>query len=223
MPFLQRGGVWAVAHVRGGGEFGERWHRAGMQATKPNTWHDFIASVEALETAGFTSSRTVTGFGASAGGVMIGRTVTERPDLLAGAVMWAPVVNTLRVETTETGPMNTVEYGSVATPDGYRALRAMDAYSHVVDGAKYPAVLITVGLNDHRVPSWMGAEMAARLQAASRSGKPILLRVDDQGGHHVMGVSKADADAQITDMLAFVLMQAGDPAFQPAATAQAKR
>ncbi len=223
MPFLQRGGVWAVAHVRGGGEFGERWHRAGMQATKPNTWHDFIASVEALETAGFTSSRTVTGFGASAGGVMIGRTVTERPDLLAGAVMWAPVVNTLRVETTETGPMNTIEYGSVATPDGYRALRAMDAYSHVVDGAKYPAVLITVGLNDHRVPSWMGAEMAARLQAASRSGKPILLRVDDQGGHHVMGVSKADADAQITDMLAFVLMQAGDPAFQPAATAQTKR
>jgi prolyl oligopeptidase len=188
-----------------------------MQATKPNTWHDFIASVEALEKAGFTSPKTVTGFGASAGGVMIGRTVTERPNLLAGAVMWAPVANTLRVETTETGPMNTAEYGSIATPDGYRALRAMDSYSHVVDGTKYPAVLITIGLNDHRVPSWMGAEMAARLQAATRSGKPILLRVDDQGGHHVMGVSKADADAQITDMLAFVLMQAGDPAFQPLA------
>ena len=217
VPFLERGGVWAVAHVRGGGEFGESWHLAGMQATKPNTWHDFIASVEALETAGFTSPRTVTGFGASAGGVMIGRTVTERPDLLAGAVMWAPVVNTLRVEMTETGPMNTAEYGSIATPDGYRALRTMDSYSHIMDGTKYPAVLITVGLNDHRVPSWMGAEMAARLQAASRSGKPILLRVDDQGGHHVMGVSKADADAQITDMLAFVLMQAGDPAFQPPA------
>ena len=214
MPFLQRGGVWAVAHVRGGGEFGESWHLAGQGANKPNTWRDFIASVEALEADGFTSSKKLVGFGASAGGIMIGRTLTERPDLLAGAVMWAPMVNMLRFETTEGGPANAAEFGSVKTTEGLSALRAMDAYSHVVDGTNYPAVLITVGLNDHRVPSWMGAEMAARLQVASRSGKPILLRVDDQGGHHVMGTSKADTDSQITDMLAFALMQAGDPAFQ---------
>lgn len=209
MPFLRDGGVWAVAHVRGGGEFGEAWHLAGKGANKPNTWRDFIASVEALEAAGFTSPRRVVGFGGSAGGITIGRTVTERPDLLAGAVMWAPMANTLRFETTEGGPENVAEYGSVSTPDGYAALRTMDSYSHVVDGTHYPAVLITIGLNDHRVPPWMGAEMAARLQAASRSGKPVLLRVDDQGGHHVMGASKQDMDSQITDMLAFVLQQAG--------------
>jgi prolyl oligopeptidase len=155
------------------------------------------------------------GFGASAGGIMIGRTITERPDLIAGAVMWAPMVNMLRFETTEGGPANAAEFGSVKTTEGLSALRAMDAYSHVVDGTEYPAVLITIGLNDHRVPSWMGAEMAARLQAASSSGKPILLRVDDQGGHHVMGTSKADTDSQITDMLAFALMETGDPAFKP--------
>ena len=214
MPFLRDGGVWAVAHVRGGGEFGEAWHLAGKGASKPNTWRDFIASVEALEAAGFTSPQRVVGFGGSAGGITIGRTVTERPDLLAGAVMWAPMVNTLRFETTEGGPGNVAEYGSVSTPDGYAALRAMDSYSHVVDGTRYPAVLITIGLNDHRVPPWMGAEMAARLQAASRSGKPVLLRVDDQGGHHVMGATKQDMDSQVTDMLAFTLQQAGDPRFQ---------
>ena len=215
LPFLKRGGAWAVAHVRGGGEFGEGWHLAGQGANKPNTWRDFIASAEALEADGFTSHNKLVGFGASAGGIMIGRTVTERPDLLAGAVMWAPMVNMLRFETTEGGPANAAEFGSVKTPEGLSDLSAMDSYSHVVDGTKYPAVLITVGLNDHRVPSWMGAEMAARLQAASSSGKPILLRVDEQGGHHVMGTSKADTDSQITDMLAFALMETGDPGFRP--------
>ena len=217
MPFLRDGGVWAVAHVRGGGEFGEAWHQAGMGATKPNTWRDFIASVEALEADGLTSPGKVVGFGASAGGIMIGRTLTERPDLLAGAVMWAPMTNMLHFEMTEGGPANEAEFGSVGTHEGYASLRAMDAYSHVVDGTDYPAVLISVGVNDHRVPSWMGAEMAARLQAASRSGRPVLLRVDDQGGHHVIGASRADMNAQITDMLAFVLQQARDPAFQPQA------
>ena len=215
MPFLRAGGVWAVAHVRGGGEFGEAWHQAGMGATKPNTWRDFIASVEALEADGFTSPGKVVGFGASAGGIMIGRTLTERPDLLAGAVMWAPTTNMLRMETTEGGPQNVAEFGSVGTHEGYVNLRAMDAYSHVVDGTDYPAGLISVGRNAPRGPGGMGAEMAARLQAASRSGKPVLLRVDDQGGHHVMGASRADMNSQITDMLAFVLQQAGDPAFQP--------
>ncbi len=215
IPFLRRGGVYAVPHVRGGGEYGEAWHLAGKGATKPNTWRDFIAGIGELEQDGFTSRSKVVGLGASAGGIMIGRAITERPDLLAGAVMWAPVSNTLRFETTEGGPANTAEFGSVATPDGYKALRAMDPYSHVVDGTAYPAVLITIGLNDHRVPPWMGAEMAARLQAATRSGKKVFLRVDDHGGHHVMGVSKDDLNGQITDMLAFVLKETGDPAFQP--------
>jgi prolyl oligopeptidase len=214
MPFLLRGGIYGVPHVRGGGEYGEAWHLAGKGATKPNTWRDFIAGVQALEADGFTSKPKLVGFGASAGGIMIGRVVTERPDLLAGAVMWAPIANALRFETTEGGPANTAEFGSTATKAGYAALRAMDPYSHVVDGTAYPAALITIGLNDHRVPPWMGAELAARLQAATSSGRPIYLRVDDKGGHHVMGVSKDDLNTQITDMLAFVLKETGDADFQ---------
>jgi prolyl oligopeptidase len=214
IPFLQRGGVFAEAHVRGGGEFGEAWHLAGKGATKPNTWRDFIASVEALEAAGFTSPRKVAGWGTSAGGIMIGRTVTERPDLLAAAVMWSPVVNALRFETTEGGPANTAEFGSTATPAGYAALRAMDAYSHVVDGTAYPAILITGGVNDHRVPVWMSAEMAARLQAATSSGKPVYLRIDFEGGHHMMGAAKADRVSQAADTFAFVLQATGAADFQ---------
>jgi prolyl oligopeptidase len=91
----------------------------------------------------------------------------------------------------------------------------MDSYSHVVDHTAYPATLITVGVNDHRAPPWMGAEMAARLQAASTSGEPVLLRVDFEGGHHTMGVAKDDTAVQFADTFAFVLRAAGDPAFQP--------
>ncbi len=134
LSFLMQGGVIAEAHVRGGGKFGESWHLAGKGANKPNTWRDVIASVEALEQAGFTSPGRIAGMGVSAGGIMIGRTVTERPDLLAAAVMWAPMVNTLRFETTEGGPANTAEFGSLASEQGYRELKEMDAYSHVVDG-----------------------------------------------------------------------------------------
>lgn len=214
MPFLLRGGVVAEAHVRGGGEYGEDWHLAGKGANKPNTWRDYIASVGALEAQGFTSHDKLTGIGISAGGVMIGRTVTERPDLLKAAIMWAPMTNALRSETTEGGPANTAEFGSTATPEGYAALRAMDAYSHVTDHTAYPATLITVGANDHRVPPWEGAEMAARLQAASTSGQPVMLRVDFEGGHHIMGVMKDDMARQFADTFAFALQEAGDPQFQ---------
>ncbi len=214
IPFLLRGGVYAEAHVRGGGEFGEDWHLAGKGANKPNTWRDFIAAVGALEKAGYTSAGRVAGMGVSAGGVMIGRTITERPDLLAAAVMWAPMINTLRFETTEGGPANVAEFGTVSTAEGYAALRAMDSYSHVKPGTKYPAVLITGGMNDHRVPVWMAGEMAARLQAASTSGKPVRLRVDFAGGHHLMGVSKADLVSQSVDTEAFVLHAEGVAGFK---------
>ena len=213
--FVMRGGVYAEAHVRGGGEFGESWHLAGKGATKPNTWRDFIASIQALEKAGYTSPGKVAGMGVSAGGIMIGRAITERPDLLAAAVMWAPIANTLRFETTEGGPANVAEFGTIKTPEGYRALREMDPYSHVVDGTDYPAVLITGGMNDHRVPVWMPAEMAARLRAASASRKPVRLRIDFAGGHHMMGAAKADQIEQATDTFAFVFGHTGNRDFQP--------
>jgi prolyl oligopeptidase len=216
MPFLLRGGVLATVHVRGGGDYGEAWHLAGKEASKPNTWRDFIAGVKALEAAGFTSHDKLTGIGISAGGIMIGRTVTEDPGLLNAAVMWAPMTNMLRFELTEGGPANTAEFGSTETASGYAALRAMDSYSHVTDRTAYPATLITIGVNDHRVPPWMGAEMAARLSAASSSGKPVMLRVDFAGGHHAMGVAKDDMADQFADTFAFALHAAGDPMFKSA-------
>ena len=213
IPFLLRGNIYAEAHVRGGGEFGETWHLAGKGANKPNTWRDFIASVERLEALGYTSPTKVAGMGVSAGGIMIGRTVTERPDLLAAAVMWAPMINTLRFETTEGGPANVAEFGSIATEQGYQTLKMMDAYSHVTDGVRYPAILITGGINDHRVPVWMAAQMAAKLQKASASSKPVRLRIDFQGGHHMMGAAKADKISQMVDTEAFVLHATGAPDF----------
>ena len=125
--------------------------------------------------------------------------------------------HTLRFETTEGGPANTAEFGSLASEQGYRELKEMDAYSHVVDGTKYPAVLLTGGINDHRVPVWMGAEMTARLRAATSSGKHVRLRIDFEGGHHMMGAAKADQISQSTDTWAFVLQNTGHPSFQPSA------
>jgi len=214
IPFVLRGATYAVAHVRGGGELGEAWHIAGQKALKSNSWRDYIAVVEDLERRGYATPGRVAGLGVSAGGIMIGRTVTERPDLLAAALMWVPMINTLRFETTEGGPANVAEFGTLKTREGYAALREMDAYSHVVDGTRYPAVMLTGGMNDHRVPVWMAGEMAARLRSASASGKPIRLRVDFEGGHHMMGVAKSDAISQAVDSWAFVLEHTGDPAFQ---------
>lgn len=215
LPWLMRGGVYVVVHVRGGGELGETWHLAGMQATKPNTWRDMIAAIESLEGQGYVARGRIAVTGTSAGGVMVGRVLTERPDLLAAAIMNVPVADTLRFELTEGGPSNVVEFGTVTTEPGYRALRMMSPYANVIDGTRYPAVMVTAGVNDHRVPAWMPAKMAARLQAASVGDAPVRFRVEFDAGHGV-GSSKGQRDGLLTDTLAFILRAVGDPAFQPA-------
>lgn len=120
--------------------------------------------------------------------------------------------DTLRFETTPNGPPNVPEFGSVKTQAGFRALYAMSPYNHIVDRTPYPAVLLSTGANDPRVSPWEAAKMAARLQAASTSGKPILLRVDYAGGHFT---ASANANTAVADALSFVLWQTGDPEFQP--------
>ncbi len=181
--WYERGGVFAIAHARGGGEYGEPWHKAGFQATKVNTWKDFIACAEYLVGHRYTNPQKLVGFGGSAGGIMIGRAIEERPDLFAVAVIDVPAADMLRFETTATGPDNIPEFGSVKTEAGFKALYAMSPYAHVRDGVKYPAVLVKTGINDPRVPAWLPAKLAARLQAATASGKPVLLRVDYDAGH----------------------------------------
>ncbi len=216
LAWLERGGVYAVAHVRGGGEYGEDWHLAGQKLTKHHTWEDFIACGQYLIDHGYTTSARLGGQGGSAGGITVGRTLTERPELFAAILDDVGSSNPLRAELTANGPSNIPEFGTATQHDGFQALYAMDAYQHVKDGVNYPAVMVTTGINDPRVASWEPAKMAARLQAATASGKPILLRVDYDAGHGI-GSTKAQRDIEEADEESFLLWQFGDPEFQPSA------
>jgi prolyl oligopeptidase len=209
----ERGAVVAACHVRGGGEHGEAWHAAGQKLTKPNSWKDFIACAEYLIANGYTSPAHLAGEGGSAGGIMIGRAIEERPDLFAVAVASVPLADGLRSETTANGVPNVAEFGSTSTEDGFRALYAMSPYANIKDGVNYPAVLVTTGINDPRVPPWEAAKFAARLQAATASGKPVLLQVDYHAGHGAM--TAAQGLQFEADSWSFIFWQTGDPAFQP--------
>lgn len=218
--WLQRGGVFAVAHVRGGGERGEAWHLAGYKMTKHNTWEDFIACAHYLIDHQYTRSAKLGIWSQSAGGILIGRTITTEPALVAAAVDGVPLSDTLRFEQGSNGPGNTPEFGSVKSKEGAEALYAMGAYYHVKKGVKYPAVLVTAGANDPRVDAWQGAKMAAALQAATASDKPVLLRVNYDAGHFADTVSQAVSDW--TDIYSFLLWNFGDPQFQPAEPSASK-
>jgi prolyl oligopeptidase len=214
LAWLEKGGVYAVAHPRGGGENGEDWHKWGMKLTKPNTWRDFIACAEYLIDQKFTSSAKLGGSGTSAGGITIGRTFTERPDLFAAVLDRVGVSNALRSEFSPNGPPNIPEFGSVKSQWGFEDLYTMDAYLHVRNGVRYPAVMLTTGFNDPRVASWEPAKMAARLQAATASGRPILLRVDYAAGHGI-GSTRTQVEEELADEMSFMLWQFGVPGFQP--------
>jgi prolyl oligopeptidase len=214
LAWFERGGIYAVAHVRGGGELGEAWHRGGFQETKPNTWKDLIACAEYLIAERLTRSGRLGLIGGSAGGILVGRAITERPELFAAAVVYVGSLDTLRLETTAVGPGNTREFGSVKTEAGFAALRAMSTYEHVRDQVRYPGVLLVHGVNDPRVPVWVSAKTAARLQATTASDRPVLLRLDYQAGHGI-GSSAIQRRLEFVDTLAFMLWQFGDPDFRP--------
>lgn len=216
------GGVLAVAHVRGGGELGEGWHLAGKKLTKPNTWRDFIASAQYLIDAKFTSTAHLGIWSQSAGGILIGRSITERPDLFAAAVDGVPCSDMLRQETGANGPANIPEYGSVKDADGFKSLFQMAAYDHIVPGTKYPATLVTAGANDPRVDPWQGAKMAFRLQAANAGPNPILFRVNYDAGHGITD-TVAQQVSDWTDIFTFFLCNFGDPGFQPTVLARSPR
>jgi prolyl oligopeptidase len=212
--WYERGGILAIAHVRGGGENGEDWYRAGFQQTKPNTWKDFIACAEYLIEQKYTSPAKLAGEGISAGGILIGRAITERPDLFAVAIPRVGCLNQVRFETTPNGVPNIPEFGSCETEAGFQALYAMDAFLHVRDGVNYPAMLITHGITDPRVEPWQSAKFAARVQAASASGKPVLLRMDYEAGHGI-GSTKTQMIQERADIFAFLMWQFGMENYQP--------
>ncbi len=213
VAWLERGGVFAVCHVRGGGWYGEGWHQAGMIATKPHTWEDFIACGQWLVDNKYTSPEHLAGEGTSAGGITIGRAITSAPHLFAAALDVVGASNALRAEFSPNGPPNIPEFGTVTNETGFKALYAMDAYEHVVKGTAYPAVMLITGYNDPRVSSWELAKFTARLQSATSSGRPILLRVDYDAGHGFLAASRTQSEELLTDEYAFLLWQCGDPAF----------
>jgi len=214
LAWYEMGGVGATCHVRGGGENGEGWHLAGKGATKPNTWLDFIACAQYLIDKKYTSTPRLAGTGASAGGILIGRAITARPDLFGAAIIDVGLLDTIRFETTANGETNLPELGTVKTEDGFKNLFEMSSYAHLKDGTPYPAVLLTTGMNDPRVDPWLPGKMTARLQAATSSGRPILLRVD-YGGGHGGGSGETESQQATADRWSFLLWQFGVAEFQP--------
>ncbi|HWX27423.1 MAG TPA: prolyl oligopeptidase family serine peptidase [Steroidobacteraceae bacterium] len=211
--FADAGAVYAECHVRGGGELGEAWRLGGKDAQKPNSWRDLIACAETLIAKGYTTRDRLTIQGTSAGGITVGRAATERPELFAGAVARVGDVDSLRSEVESSGPANIPEFGTFKEEQGFRNLLAMDAYQHVRNDARYPAFLLTTGLNDPRVEPWEPAKMAARLMEVP-GHQPVLLRIEGAAGHG-MGTTKSTRDAEDADIAAFVFWRAGVAEWQP--------
>lgn len=212
--WIEHGGVIAVSHMRGGGEYGDAWHRAGQKLTKINTILDFNASAQYLIDQHYTQSKYLVANSASAGGIVMGGALTINPGLFRVILDDVGMSDTLRAETEPNGPPNVPEFGSTSTEDGFHGLYAMSGYAHIHDGTPYPAVMFTTGANDPRVAPWHMLKMAARLQAATSSGRPVLLRIDYDAGHG-MGSSLSQRANQLADELSFALWQIGDKNFQP--------
>jgi len=209
----KRGVVLAFAHVRGGSEKGEAWYKAGFKATKPNTWKDFIACADYLVKKGYTSPARLAGTGTSAGGILISRAITDRPDLFAAAVCNVGCANALRGEFSANGPVNTPEFGTVQDPAECLALAEMDGVSHVREGVAYPAVLGVGGWNDPRVPVWQPGKFLAALQNAAKPGAPMLMKVNYDNGHFTE--EKLVTFKNFASQFAFMLWRTGHKDFQP--------
>ncbi len=212
LAWVERGGVLAYAHLRGGGEFGEAWHLAGMKSTKQHTIDDMVAAGKYLIENHYSSPQHLAVMGTSAGGIAVGGALVQHPEMFAAAVDNVGVTDLLRFQRTQGGAANVPELGDVDDPEGFKYLFAISPYHHVVDGTSYPAVFAITGVHDPRVPSWMVAKMVARLQAATSSKKPVVLRVDFDAGHGY-GSTRDQYDERLADQWSFLLWQLGDKEF----------
>ena len=206
--WLDHGGIMVVANLRGGGEYGEAWHLAGNLTKKQNVFDDMIACAEHLVQRGYTKPEKLAAMGGSNGGLLMGAILTQRPDLFRAVVSDVGVYDMLRVELTPNGAFNVTEYGTVKNRAQYKALRAYSPYHNVRDGTAYPAVLMLTGENDGRVDPYNSRKMAARLQAATSSDRPILLRISMDTGHG-QGTKLSSQVEEQADRYAFLMSQLG--------------
>lgn len=205
--WLDHGGVYAVANIRGGGEYGEEWHRDGSLTKKQNVFDDFYACMSYLVEEGYTTPDRLAIEGGSNGGLLMGAMITQHPEAARTVVSHVGIYDMLRVELSSNGRFNIPEYGTVEDPEQFEALYAYSPYHNVVDGVSYPAVLFLTGANDPRVDPMQSRKMTARLQAASSSGLPILLRTSADTGHG--GLPLSERIDQIVDAYAFIFNQLG--------------
>ncbi len=208
LTWVEEGGILCIAHVRGGGEKGDNWYQEGKKITKPNTWKDLIACTEFMIKEGYTSKNKTVIRGGSAGGILIGRALTERPDLFAVAIAEVGMMNPLRNEETPNGPNNAKEFGTIKDSTECMALIEMDAYLHIKMNTDYPATLITTGMNDPRVIAWQPGKFAAKLQANNISDKPIIFSVNYKSGHG-LNDTKSIYYEQLANVYSFAFWQTG--------------
>lgn len=204
--WFDRGGVMAIANIRGGGEYGEAWHFGGNLTHKQNCFDDFAACAQHLIDRGYTKPARLATEGGSNGGLLMGAFLTQHPDLARAVVSHVGIYDMLRVELDPNGAFNVTEFGTVKDPAQFQALYAYSPYHHVVDGTPYPAVFFLAGERDGRVNPANSRKMTARLQAATSSGRPILLRLSGDSGHG-MGTALSERTAQQADVFAFLFDQ----------------
>jgi prolyl oligopeptidase len=180
---LEQGVTYAVANIRGGGEYGEDWHLAGNLTNKQNVFDDFFAAARYLIDNGYTTSDQLAIKGGSNGGLLMGAMMTQHPELMKCVISHVGIYDMLRVELSPNGSFNIPEFGTIKNWDQFKAMRSYSPFHNVEDGTKYPATLFFTGANDPRVDPMQSRKMTARLQAASPSGPPVLLRTSANSGH----------------------------------------
>ncbi|MGH7631667.1 MAG: prolyl oligopeptidase family serine peptidase [Gemmatimonadales bacterium] len=206
--WLEQGGVVAIPNLRGGGEYGESWHQAGMLGNKQNTFDDFIAAAEWLIASGYTRPERLAVAGGSNGGLLMGAVLTQRPDLFRAVVVQVPLLDMLRYHRFLIARLWIPEYGSPDDPEQFRWLRAYSPYHHVRDGVPYPAVLLATAESDTRVDPMHARKMTARLQAATSADRPVLLRLEMRAGHGA-GKPLSKVLDELTDTWTFVFRELG--------------
>jgi prolyl oligopeptidase len=204
--WFDRGGAYVVANIRGGGEFGEDWHKAGNLTKKQNVFDDFAAAAEYLIKQKYTRPEKLAIQGGSNGGLLMGAMITQHPDLMRAVVSSVGIYDMLRVELAPNGAFNVTEFGTVTDPEQFKALYAYSPYHHVVDGTKFPSILMMTGANDGRVAPYHSRKMIARLDEANKAGNPILLRTSSSAGHGI-GTALSERIKQSADIYAFLFAQ----------------
>jgi prolyl oligopeptidase len=204
--WFDRGGVYVVANIRGGGEFGEDWHKSGNLTKKQNVFDDFAAAAEYLTKEKWTRPEKLSILGGSNGGLLMGAMLTQHPGLFRAVVSAVGIYDMLRVELAPNGAFNVTEFGTVKDPDQFKALYAYSPYHHVMNGTKYPSILMMTGANDGRVAPYHSRKMIARLDAANKSANPILLRTTSSAGHGI-GTALNERIKQLADEYSFLFAQ----------------